>query len=50
MKEDYNPDDFQGRSKKKYESYGKMTYNTIIILLGVLTIYGLLTIASRIFE
>lgn len=49
MKEDYNPDDFQGRSKKQYESYGKMAYNSIIILLGVLTIYGLLTITSRVF-
>ena len=50
MKEDHNPSDFQGRSKKQYESYGKMAYSSIIILLGVLTIYGLLTIASRVFE
>lgn len=50
MKEKYDPSDFQGRSKKQYESYGKMTYNAAIILIGVLTIYGLLTITSHYFE
>ena len=50
MKDNYDPSDFQGRSKKQYESYGKMTYNAAIILIGVLTIYGLLTITSQLFN
>ena len=46
MKEDHNPSDFQGRSKKKYESSGKALMWSTALLCGVLLVYGLIEYAK----
>lgn len=42
MSEDYNPEDYQGRTQKQYETSGKVLYYTIMVL-GLIAVFATAT-------